>query len=152
MKTKWLLILLLIGLTTTLHAQIESPVHWAYGKKKIGIDTYEIHLRATVDGGWHIYSQQQPDNAVAQPTSFKFNTTNQIILVGKTKELGKLEHFEDPTSGIGASQYSGSVDFVQVIRIKDPAVSIITGTLTYQTCNDHMCLQPEDVKFSVPIK
>jgi thiol:disulfide interchange protein DsbD len=160
MKTKLIVILLLMGFATTVHAQIQHPLTWAYGTKLLlpskgdapGVRTFAVHLRATMQEGWHAYSQVQPENAVSQPTKFKFNTSNQIVLVGKVKELGTLIHFEDPGSGLGASEYSGSVDFVQVVKVKDASIKVITGTMTYQTCTDHECLPPEDVNFTIPLK
>lgn len=141
-------------------AQIEHPLTWAYGTKQLalakgdapGTRIYEVHLRATMQEGWHAYSQVQPENAVSQPTKFKFNTGNEILLVGKVKELGKLIHFEDPSSGLGAGEYSGTVDFVQVVKVKDLSIKTISGTITYQTCTDHECLPPEDVNFTIPLK
>ena len=133
-------------------AQVEHPVKWAYGKKKIGPDTYEIHLRATIEDGWHVYAQVQPENAVSKPTSIKFKTGDDFTTVGKVKELGKMVKWEDPTSGLGANEYSGMVDFVQVVKVSNPALAAITGVITFQTCTDHMCLSPEDVNFSVPLK
>lgn len=141
-------------------AQIMHPMTWAYGTRRLpprkgdapGVRVYQVHLKASMQEGWHAYSQVQPDNAVSQPTTFKFNTGDKILLVGKVKELGTLIHFEDPSSGLGANEYSGSVDFVQVIKVTDPSVNTIAGTLTYQTCTDHECLPPEDVNFIIPLK
>lgn len=160
MKNKLIALVVMIGFTTALHAQIQHPLTWAYATKLLptskgdapGVRTYQVHLRATMQEGWHAYSQVQPENAVSQPTKFKFNTSDQVVLVGKVKEIGQLIHFEDPSSGLGASEYSGSVDFVQVVKVKDPSVKTITGTITYQTCTDHECLPPEDVNFTIPLK
>jgi len=133
-------------------AQVEHPVKWSYGERRIDKNTIEIHLKATMQDDWHIYAQDQPANSVSKPASFKFNTGNNYILVGRVKERGKLINFFDPSSGLGAKEYSNTVDFVQVIKIRKPPVSSISGTLTYQACTDHMCLSPEDVNFFVPIK
>jgi len=135
-----------------LHAQVEHPVKWAYGEKKIGINTYEIHLRATMEDGWHVYAQKQPANSISVPTSFKFKSEYNFILIGKPKELGKLITFNDPNSGLGAYEYSGTVDFVQMVRVTNPSVTSITGRLTYQACTDHKCLSSENVEFSIPVK
>jgi len=152
MRNKVLLLLLLLGTIGIANAQVQHPIKWAYGKKKIGTDTYEIHLKATIQTGWHVYAQLQPDNSVSQPTTFKFKTGNDFTLIGKVKELGTLIKFEDPGSGLGANEYSNIVDFVQVIKLKNPAATVVGVTITYQACTDHMCLSPEDVSFNIPIK
>jgi hypothetical protein len=140
-----------LALTNFVTAQIENPVKWAYGKKKVTADTYEIHLKAIIDDGWHIYAQIQPNNSVSIPTSFVFNSGDDFLLIGKTKEVGKLIKFEDPASGLGANEYSKQIDFVQIIKLKKKSATALTGKLTYQACTDHKCLSAENINFSIPI-
>ena len=152
MKKLTTTILVLALFLNQVNAQIQKPVHWSYGLKRIGDQTYEVHLKADVDAGWHVYAQVQPKNAVAQATVIKFKKADGLVLIGKPKELGKMEKFYNKEVDIGANQYNHTVDFVQVVKIKNDAVTSIAGTITYQACTDHMCLPPEDVNFSIPIK
>ena len=105
---------------------------------------------ATLQEGWHLYSQTQPEDAIAIPTSFAFNTNPLLTLDGKIKEIGKVEKFKDPKLG-SANQYSLTVDFVQVIKLKVKAKTNITGNLEYQTCNNEKCLPPKKINFSIAI-
>ena len=132
------------------HAQ--NPVSWTYTAKKTADKTYEIHLKATIQDGWHLYSQTQPADAIAEPTSFSFNGNPLVILDGKLKEVGEMEKFHDKTLDVSANQFSGTVDFVQVVKLKANAKTNLTGKLTYQTCDDKKCLPPKTVNFTVPIK
>ena len=145
---------LLFGITalTSLYGQVEHPVKWAYGTKKLSTNTYEVHLKATLKNGWHLYSQKQPENSVSTPTSFKFKTVNGLTLVGKVKEIGKPIDFEDANSGLGAKEYANTVDFVQIIKVKNGSTSSVSGTINFQVCTDHKCLQPDSINFIVPIK
>src|SRR5215204_4210279 len=94
-------------------AQPISPVSWAFASKKISDNVYELQLIATIQSGWHLYSQVQPGDAIAQPTSFNFNKNPLVDLDGKVKEVGKLEKYKDETLGVSAHQYSNKVVFVQ---------------------------------------
>ncbi len=37
-----------------------NPVTWTFNTVKTGDRTYEIHMKATIQSGWHLYSQAQP--------------------------------------------------------------------------------------------
>lgn len=113
---------------------------------------YELRLTATMQSGWHLYSQMQPGDAVAQPTSFKFNNNPLLSLDGKVKELGKLEKFRDEKLDISANQYSGKVDFVQLVKVRGNAKTNVTGKLEFQTCDDEKCLPPKTIPFSIALK
>src|SRR5690348_13514261 len=85
------------------------PIVWQYSAKKIAERTYEVHLTARLEIGWHAYSQQQPKEAVAQPTEIHFKPNPLISITGKVKELGVLEKWKDEASGIMANQYANKV-------------------------------------------
>ena len=149
MKKILSLLALVIGVVT---ANAQSPVSWSFSTKKISDKTYEIHLIATLKSGWHLYSQIQPEDAIAIPTGFKFTNNPLVKLDGKIREIGKLEKFKDDKLGISANQYSKKVDFVQIIKLKGNAKTNISGSVEFQTCDDKKCLPPKTVNFSVDIK
>ena len=133
------------------NAQAPNPVSWTFTAKKLADKTYEVHLAATVQSGWHLYSQVQPEDAIIIPTEIKFNPSPRAKLEGKVKETGKVEKFHDARLGVSANQYAGNVDFVQVVKLKSKARTNITGTVEFQTCDDKKCLPPKKVSFSVPV-
>jgi thiol:disulfide interchange protein DsbD len=129
-----------------------NPVNWSFASKKINDKEYELQLVATIQPGWHLYSQTQPEDAIAQPTSFKFNKNPLLDLNGKVSEVGKLEKYKDKTLDVSANQYSNKVVFVQKVKLKGKAKTAVTGNLEYQTCNDEKCLPPKTVNFSIALK
>ena len=147
MKQLFLSASIFFSLMNLVHAQ--NPIHWQYTCIKTGESVYEIHFTATIDQGWHVYSQTQPENAIAQPTIFKFNRNPLIQFKGKPKEVGDLIRWSDKATGIAAHQYERKVDFVQTIGIKAKVKTTITGDLTFQICTDEMCLSPKTVAFSI---
>jgi thiol:disulfide interchange protein DsbD len=130
----------------------QNPVSWSFSSKKISDKTYELHLTANIQYGWHLYSQEQPQDAIAIPTSVKINNNPLLKFDGRVKELGKMETFKDKTLGISQNQYSGNVDFVQVVKLKANARTNVSGSVEFQTCDDKKCLPPKTVTFNVALK
>jgi len=147
---KWLFIFVLTFASFLLHAQ--SPVSWSFNSKNISEKTYEVHLTANIQSGWHLYSQDQPSDAIAIPTSVTINSNPLLKLDGKVKEVGSMEKFNDKNLGISAHQYSNKVDFVQVVKIKSNAKTNVSGSVEFQTCDDKKCLPPKTVNFSIALK
>ena len=129
----------------------QNPVSWAFTSKKISDKVYELHLTATILPGWHLYSQKQPEDAIAQPTSFMFNNNPLLSFDGTVKELGKLEKFTDKVLQVSANQYSKKVNFVQVVKLKGKVKTAVTGKLEFQTCDDKKCLPPKTVPFTITL-
>lgn len=146
------LFFLSVFLVNAVFAQSQSPVSWAFSSKKISANVYEVRLTATMQPGWHLYSQNQPSDAIAQPTSFTFNSNPLLSLTGNVKEVGKLEKFRDEKLDVSANQYSGKVDFVQVVNVRGAAKTNVTGKLEFQTCDDTKCLPPKTLPFSIALK
>ncbi len=133
-------------------AQIPDPISWSFSSKKLDDKTYELHITATIKNGWHLYSQVQPEDAIAIPTGITFNSNPLLKLDGKIKEVGKMEKYSDKKLGISANQYSKKVDFVQVVKLKSTAKTNISGSVEFQTCDDEKCLPPKTVNFTVALK
>ena len=144
-------LVLSIGMIVVASAQNLNPVNWSFTSKKISDNVYELQMTATIQEGWHLYSQKQPDDAVAQPPAFIFNKNPLVELDGKVKEVGKLEKYKDEKLGISANQYSDKVVFVQKVKLKGKAKTNVTGKLEYQTCNDEKCLPVKTVNLSISL-
>ena len=131
-------------------AQIENPVQWTYTAKKLADKTYELHMTAVVDGKWHIYAQDAGDGP--EPTSFAFIANPLVKLDGKVREDGKLEKTYDPNFKSTLKYYANKVDFIQKVRLKSSASTVIKGTVTYMTCDDKKCLPPKEIPFSIKLE
>ena len=134
------------------NAQIISPVQWSYTAKKIADKTYEVHLTATIQNTWHLYSQSQPADAINQPTEIIFKKNPLVVLDGKTKEVGKVQLFKDERLKISANQYADKVDFVQKVKLKSGVKTNLVGSVEYQTCDDKKCLPPKKIDFTVALQ
>ena len=147
---KWLLALVFTGLASLAQAQL-NPITWTFSAKKINENTYELQMKASIQTNWHLYSQTQPDDAVAMPTTFVLNPNPLFTVDGKIKEIGKMEKYTDKVLKVSANQYSNTVTFTQLIKLKGKAKTSVTGTVEYQTCDDQKCLPPKKVSFKVAL-
>jgi len=146
---KLLLMIVLVTLTTGAFAQIESPVKWAYGAKRISPTEAVIFLRATIDDGWHIYSLNVKDGGPIK-TSFTFPASKDYSLVGTVIEPKPTSKYESSFK-MDVTYFEKTVTFQQKIRLKTAGATVVKGSLEYETCNDRKCLPPDDVDFSIPI-
>ena len=146
---KFFFILSSIFVVTLASAQGLNPVSWSFSSKKISDNVYELQIVATIQQGWHVYSQNQPKDAIAEPTAFAFNKNPLLQFDGNVKEIGNLEKFKDKELDISANQYSNKVTFIQRVKLRGKAKTNVTGKLTYQTCNDEKCLPAKTINLSI---
>jgi len=146
---KVLLAAVILLMSAGAFAQIEAPVTWSYGAKKISSTEAVVVLRATIQDGWHIYSQTVKDGGPIK-TSFTFSPSKEYSLVGPTTEPTPVTKYETSFS-MNVSYFEKSVTFQQRIKLKSANVSAVKGKLEYMTCNDKKCLPPEDIEFSIPL-
>ena len=141
---------ILLFISNILFGQIQNPVEWTVSSKKIADKTYEIHLTATINKGWHVYSQTTPDGGPI-PTSISFTKNPLLIFQGNAKEVGKLEKHNEPLFGVDVKQFSDKVDFVQVVKLKAKVKTSVDAAVEYMVCNDKQCLPPSTKKFSIAL-
>jgi hypothetical protein len=123
-------------------SQVKNPVAWAFAAKKINATTYEVSMTATLEQGWHIYSQTTPEGGPA-PTVFSFAKNPLLSLEGEVKEVGQLEQKHEPLFGVDVKQFSNKVVFVQQVKVKGKAKTSLSGSLDFMTCNNRECLPPK---------
>lgn len=138
-------------LIISLSSNAQNPVTWNYAIKEVADKTYEVRLTASIQNGWHLYSQKQPEDAIALPTEIEFKKNPLVELKDKVKEIGNLEKYLDKTLDIEAWQYSDKLEFVQTVKLKVNAKTNIAGSIKFQTCNSEKCLPPKTVTFSLSI-
>ena len=129
--------------------QILKPVKWSYASKRVSDKEAVLFFKATINDGWHIYSQTVPKNG-PQSTSFSFHSSKAYHLNGKVQAAKPIVK-HDPTFDMEVGYYEKAVVFQQKVKLTSNAPTV-KGTLTYMVCNDKQCLPPEEVAFSIPIK
>jgi thiol:disulfide interchange protein DsbD len=140
---------ILLLFTAAAQAQILTPVHWSYGAKKIGKNEAVVFIKATIDDGWHLYSQFVKDGGPVK-TTITFPPSASYTLIGKTVEPTPITRNEK-VFNMDVSFFEHEVVFQQKIKLK-AGQATVKGTLEYMTCNDNKCLPPDNLDFSVPVK
>lgn len=130
-------------------AQMLNPVKWSYAAKRISKTEAMVLIKATIDNGWHLYSQNIKDGGPIA-TSFSFVPSKQYSIVGKTIEPKPVSKYEK-VFDMNVSYFEKSVIFQQKVALK-AASTIVKGKLEYMVCNDQQCLPPDELEFSVAVK
>jgi DsbC/DsbD-like thiol-disulfide interchange protein len=138
---------LLMG-ASGLSAQILHPVKWSYGAKRLNREEAVVFLKATIADGWHIYSAYQKEGGPV-PTKIAFDPSAAYSLLGQLSEPAPITKFEDAFN-MKVGYFEQAVIFKQ--KVSAPAgKGAIRGSVTFMVCNDHQCLPPETIPFTVPI-
>src|SRR5215204_3115505 len=143
--------LVALFITTASFSQIINPVHWSFTSRKVNENTFKVILSAKLDQGWHTYSQTTPDGGPSA-TNIVFSKNPLVTLEGSTKEAGKLEQRHEELFGVDVKQFSNKVDFIQTVKLRGKAKTVLNGTIDFMTCNNKECLPPSTQKFSVVLQ
>ncbi len=149
--TKILLTSLLLLSALFTQAQILEPVKWKFEVEKISDTEALLKATATIDKGWHLYSQFMtltPDQFGPEVTVFTFNKNPNIKLLGKVEEKGKLTEEITPLfDNILVRFFSDKVTFIQKVQVTAEQ-TVVTGNVYYMVCDDKQCLPPDEKEFS----
>jgi hypothetical protein len=143
------LILLLLSSAFGAKSQILKPVSWSYAFKKTSATEAVVYIKATIDNGWHIYSQTVKDGGPIK-TTFNFAKSPAYMLIGTTAEPKPVTKFEK-TFDMNVSYFENTALFSQKIKLKSKT-AVVKGTLEFMVCDDHQCLPPETIDFSIAVK
>ena len=109
---KKLILLITLLVCTIGSSQILEPIKWATSVEKISDTEYKLVTKATIESGWHLYSQNVPEFGPI-PTSFSFNEkASDFQLLGKTIES---EGIEDITK---------TTDFCKIMKLYGAKIAI----------------------------
>lgn len=133
-------------------AQSGTKVKWDYTVKKISDKKYEVRMIATIQPGWHLYSQKQSADAIALPTKISFAKNPLITVSGAAKEVGKVTDAFDKATQSRSRFYSNKVEFVQIVTLKSNIKTSIVGDVEFMVCDDRQCLPPDKTKFTVKLE
>lgn len=151
MKFKNWLVLIIFFFFQGISAQIKDPVKFKYNINSLPNGVYEAVLTATIEKNWHIYSKDlPPDSGI--PTEMKLSSKEGIQLIGGVVEVGKKHDEFSEAFGAQIVYFSDLVLFKQKFKLKNPAKpATVAAEITYQTCNDRVCLAPNTLEFEQKI-
>ena len=142
------IIILLLLTTTATYSQILEPVKWTTEIKKISNTEYDLIIHATIDEGYHLYSQKVPDDGPL-PTIFIFEKNENYELIGTTTE-GKGHVVYDPVFELNIRYFDTKATFRQRIKVTNKKKFKINVEIEFMTCNDANCITGyDDVEFNI---
>lgn len=131
--------LLIVGYS---QSQVLEPVKWATSVNKVSNTDYELITTATIDKGWHLYSQNVPEDGPI-PTTFTYNNREEFLLKGKTIE-DEGHTIDDPVFGMRIKFFENKAVFKQMVSFKGD-YKTIEGLVEFMVCDDTRCLPPTEV-------
>ncbi|NRR93446.1 thioredoxin family protein [Winogradskyella undariae] len=149
MNIKKLLFFCLLAFSFNLFSQVFDPVKWETKTEKISDTEYNLIAIATIDSGWHLYSQNVPENGPI-PTGFSFTRTKNFELVGDTSEDEGVT-VDDPVFEMRIKFFGDKAVFKQRIKVLNNELSLVEGEVEFMVCDDEKCLPPTyvDLKFNL---
>ncbi|MEM7187196.1 MAG: cytochrome c biogenesis protein CcdA [Bacteroidota bacterium] len=136
-----------------LHAQILDPVSWDVSLEQVSETQYNIKMQATIDEGWHLYSQKQygEEDLGPIPTEFVYNPSAETYtLVGATKEPEQAPLF-DTVFQLDVVYFELDPLFVQTIEVVNPEGLKVAVEINYSVCDDEKCLAPATRTFELDL-
>lgn len=108
-----------------------------------------ITFTATIDEGWHLYSQDIDESLGPVATSFQLEENKKAFKpIGKTMEPTPITKYDKNFEG-ELSFFEGTVQFTQKLKVKSSTE--VKGKITFMVCNEVMCLPPSDFDFNLKI-
>jgi len=147
-------------------SQILEPVKWNYEKKQLDEGTWELKFTASIERGWHLYSQNVPDGGPVK-TSFYFYDLDGFEFTDKQVMITEEESYEvegdtdyivlfdepkgheenDPNFGMVVKYFEHEAVFTKDIKITTPDPLAISGYVYFMCCDDSKCLPPAESEF-----
>ena len=142
MNKHFFLLLALIAFTVG-NSQILEPVRWKTSIEKISDTEYNLVSKATIESGWHLYSQNVPEDGPI-PTTFTYdNSEGNFNTSGDTsEEEGHV--VDDPIFQMKIKFFDKSAVFIQKVELIGD-VKTVNGTVEFMVCDDSRCLPPTEV-------
>ncbi len=114
-------------------------------------DTFKVGVKATLDKAWHINSHKPTEDFLI-PTVVTFDSLAGVEIGPVHYPEGIMKKFEFADEPL--SVYEGEVIFwaeVRAAKTLQTDTLRISGTFSYQACNDVSCLAPDKSRFEVAV-
>ena len=140
---KFLVLLTLLLVSISSIAQIFEPVSWTTSIEKITETEYVLVSEASIEPGWHLYSQNVPEDGPI-PTTFTYDDTEGLFkLSGNTlEEEGHI--IDDPVFGMEIKFFENTAVFKQNVQI-EAGIKSINAIVEFMVCDDSKCLPPTEI-------
>jgi thiol:disulfide interchange protein len=130
-------------------AQILDPVKWDTSIEKKSNTEFLLIMKATIEKGWHLYSQFTPEGG-AFPSEFIFkNQQGNFEKIGKVTESPSEKAF-NTIFKVEEFFFENEAVFTQKIKVKNTAIDKVLVALSYQVCNESCLQKKKNFEFDIP--
>ncbi len=141
---KLLVALAVLVLSTTGYTQILEPVKWTTSVEKVSNTEYDLITKATIESGWHLYSQTVPEGGPIATSFIYDDSEGNITIVGNTSEE-EGHTVNDPVFKMEIKYFEKDATFKQRIKVEE-GVSTLMAFVEFMVCDDSKCLPPTEVE------
>ena len=127
----------------------QKPVRWKFYSTKGQGDSIEIHMKAAISKGWHLFAL----NNRAGPGATEVNLIKHsgIKFDGMAVRQSQPKQVYDQVFKANVLAFINTAEFMQVVSRKDTTIMSIGGFVRYMVCNGSNCLPPISDSFQVKI-
>lgn len=145
-----IILLFLSGITFGQLDNPEDKVKATFSLEQNGCEAFVV-AKITVVPGWHINSNKLPAGSFSIPTQLNINPLVGVTVVpGVIEPKPVIENNTDIDEIL--SYHKGSFIIKRKVIISSQTDITISGSFSFQTCNDVKCLPEFSMKFSLPVK
>lgn len=131
---------------------ILNPVEWEASVEQQNDSVYHLKFTANLEEGWHLYSQEEPEEGGPLPTEFSYNDSPETYeLLGETQEPEGVALY-DPVFDMDIKYFEGEVTFVQPVKVLSTTLPQVEAEVYFMVCDEEQCLAPETVPFSLSLE
>jgi thiol:disulfide interchange protein DsbD len=146
---------LAIGLVSAGPAAAQAPVRWSMTADPPRVspgDTLQARVTAAIDDGWKVYALTQPAGG---PFAASFKVPDGQLFSAAGAADGPLPHVAfDPNFNLETQYHEQEAAFripVRVAATTTAGTHVLRVIVTFQTCNERLCLPPTDVALDAQV-
>ncbi|MEK9829421.1 MAG: cytochrome c biogenesis protein CcdA [Schleiferiaceae bacterium] len=139
----------LAALPQGLLGQIIEPVSWKTSVQRADDGSVQLIADATIEGNWHMYSRSSGEDGPI-PTTFTFTANPRLTLNGEWSEPKAHKEFSKQFN-MELAYFEQKARFIQKATVTGPGALTVEAEVSFQVCNDEMCLFPEYIPLTFKI-
>ena len=128
----------------------EDKVKWQFSIEQKGAEATIIGKIKIVEH-WHISAVKLPKGSFGFPTSVVLKKSPNFSIVGSVVEPKPISKY-DELADEQLAYHEGAIVLKQKIKINSKKDFVLSGTFSFQPCDDVKCLRDHSADFSVKVK
>jgi len=125
------------------NSQISDPVKWKTSVEKLSDTEYMLVSKATIETGWHLYSQNVPEDGPI-PTTFTYDDSEGDFKISGNTSEEEGHTVDDPVFEMKIKFFEITATFKQKVKV-EKGVTVINGFVEFMVCDDTRCLPPTEI-------